>query len=398
MSEPIQPANTAVPRGGADGFPEDVCIAVVAHNAIETIASCMDGIDASGCPKDRVTVYDVASGDGTGRWLNEHYPAVRVVRLTDNQGPNPARNLAINECVTPFVLVMDSDVELLPDTARVLRQAMSRGGRVGIVTPVVLYADRPGVVQYRRSWVHYLAEASADVDDLSVGDLDAGVKRVGLASGCAPLIRKDAAIASGLFEERYFLGKDDGEFAFRMTIAGYDILEPAGARVLHHHSKRGGAFFRHQLTNRWHFILKDFQLRTLIAVSPILLVYEPALLLLMLLIGHGVDYFHGLFAFIQQASSLPGDRAGVAGLRRRHDWQVLRGDRLVVPESISGRAGFKQLACAYSVLLGAYWSVARRLLSWISRPIDGEAMCVVDAQPSSKDVAASGSDAQYNAV
>jgi len=347
-----------------------VSIAVIAHNAMGTLGPCMRGVRDSGCPHDRVTVYDVASTDGTGRWLQEHYPGVRVVRMAVNDGPNPSRNLGVRDSPTPYVVLIDADVQLLPDTVQTLRETIEAHPSAAVATPVVLYSDRPTTVQYRRTWVHFLAEASAEVHDIPLHRLDGQTRRVGLASGCAPLIRRDAAEAVGMFEERYFFGKTDGEFAYRITTGGFDIVEPAAAQVLHHHNKRGSKFFQHQMRNRWHFMAKNFQRRTLIAGLPAQLIHEPLLLLTMLVMGKGGDYLRALVSFCKLLPTLREDRREVARMRRRHDWQVLRGDQLVIPASVGHRPGFKQLAGLYREWLRLYWAVMQALLKRVSRPFE----------------------------
>ena len=365
-----------------EGFPSDVSLAVIAYNAHTTLPACIRGVLDSGCPIERIAVYDVASTDGSAHWLAEHYPQVRVVRLEENLGPNPARNLALSESKTPFVVVMDADVELLPGAVRGLRHAIGDDERVAVATPVVMYADRPEVVQYRRTFVHFLAEASAQVDDISLAQLRDETARVGLASGCAPLIRRSAAQDVGMFEERYFFGKTDGEFAYRITLGGWHIIEPATTQVLHHYHKRGNTYYMHQVRNRWHFMLKDYQLRTLLAVLPVLFVHEPALFLLLLIKGRAGDYFRALASLFVLLPSLPADRRRVARARRVHDWQVLRGDKLVIPGDVK-RGALGGLISLYSAAIGIYWRVACGVLKLVSGrsegpgiPAEGEAESV----------------------
>ena len=50
-----------------------------------------------------------------------------------------------------------------------------------------------------------------------------------------------------------------------MRLAGYRILELPDALVLHHSRPRGTWLFYYQIRNRWHFMLKNYQWRTLIA-------------------------------------------------------------------------------------------------------------------------------------
>ncbi|GAB4194391.1 MAG: hypothetical protein Kow00105_08620 [Phycisphaeraceae bacterium] len=310
----------------------------------------------------------MSSTDGTDLWLREHHPQLRVVRLNENRGPNPARNRAVMDAITPYVLVLDADVELVPGAVETLRKTIGEDDSIGITTPVVLYADRPGMVQYRRTFIHFLAEASADIHPVPLNELKGETAEVGLASGCAPLVRVEAARRVGLFEERYFFGKTDGEFAYRMTIGGYRILEPASAQVIHHHTKRGSVYFKHQIANRWHFILKDYQWRTLLAILPILLIHEPALFLLLLVKGKVGEYFKAIRMLYAMLPGIRNDRRAIRQFRRKHDWQVLRGGKLVIPAGVA-RGSLARLAEVYRAFLRVYWFVARAVLRIMSRPI-----------------------------
>ncbi len=354
----------------AVGFPTDVSAAVISYNGMGTLGKCLGGLADAGCSDHLITVYDVASTDGTGDWLAEHHPGVKVVRLEENLGPNPARNLALIRGETPFVLVVDVDVQLLPGTAGTLREAIGDDESIAVATPVVLYADRPDTVQYSRTFVHFLAEASAEVDDKPLTQLNGETAGVGLASGCSPMIRREAAAQVGLFDERYFFGKTDGEFAYRLTLAGWQIVEPASAQVLHHHHKRGSTYFMQQVRNRWHFMLKDFQWRTLIAILPVLMVHEPALFVLLLVKGRVVDYFRALGSMSKLLPGVRGDRKDVASIRRVHDWEVLRGEKLVIPAEIGGGA-LGVLLSLYRVVLGGYWVLARGVLKLLSSGYPG---------------------------
>ena len=65
------------------------------------------------------------------------------------------------------------------------------------------------------------------------------------------------------------MGKDDGDFTHRMRIGGYRILELPEALVLHGSRPRSDWLFYYQIRNRWHFMLKNYQWRTLICDSAV---------------------------------------------------------------------------------------------------------------------------------
>src|SRR5579862_258816 len=105
-------------------FPDDVDVAIVAHNNLAPLPATLASLAEAGCPLNRITVVDVASTDGTGEWLAREWPRVRVRRLDRNDGPSPGRNVGINEASRRFVLLMDADVQIRPDTVQLLHAAM----------------------------------------------------------------------------------------------------------------------------------------------------------------------------------------------------------------------------------------------------------------------------------
>src|ERR1700674_1911627 len=105
-------------------FPGDIQVAVVAHNNLGRLQATLQSLAAAGCPLARVTVVDVASRDGTGARLAREWPAVHVRRLDRNDGPSPGRNVGITEATSRFVLLMDADVRIQPDTVQLLDRAM----------------------------------------------------------------------------------------------------------------------------------------------------------------------------------------------------------------------------------------------------------------------------------
>ena len=106
-------------------FPDDVEVAIVAHNNLQTLKETLGSIADAGCPQARVIVVDVLSTDGTWDYLAATWPQVRVIRLTENKGPSPGRNAGIRAAGSRFVLLMDADVILMPEATVRLHAAMA---------------------------------------------------------------------------------------------------------------------------------------------------------------------------------------------------------------------------------------------------------------------------------
>jgi GT2 family glycosyltransferase len=350
-------------------FPADVTVGIVTYNALSTdLPRAIAAAVHTGCPPAQLLVIDVASTDGTARHMREQHPDMKCITLAENRGPNPARNRALLEATTPYVLLVDADVELSPGAVRSLRDELHGNPDAGIVTPVVVYADRPDTIHYARTWLHFLGEASAAHQEKPATILGSEPCDVGSCTGCAPMIRRSAALEIGLFDERLFFGKTDGEFAYRMTLAGYRIVELSGARVLHHQKKRGGKYFDHQIANRWYFLLKNYEWRTLVLCAPALLMHELGLLAFLATKRGLGGWWGGVRRFAGLSRHLPAARAETRRIRRVSDAHLLRGQDLVVPLRPEKGAGLLAAALrAYSAAACVYWGVIGALLR-LGRP------------------------------
>ncbi|MGE3843716.1 MAG: glycosyltransferase family 2 protein [Vicinamibacterales bacterium] len=340
-------------------FPSDVTVAIVAHNATSYLPACLDALSAAGCPPDQIVVVDVASTDGLAGWLQERLPAATCLRLERNDGPSPGRNAGIRFAKTDYVLLMDADVQVEPQTISLLHAAMTGDANVAIGSPVVVQADRPDIIQYADTSLHFICEAINPFLGRPLAERGDDVRDIGVASTCALLLRRKTAIAIGLFDERYFIGKEDGDFTHRAKLAGHAILELPAARVRHLTKPRGSWLFYYQIRNRWHFLLKNYEWWTLCCLAPALLVHECLQFGLILLRGHGLTWFRAVWGLVQLLPSLGRDRALTSRIRVRRDVELLEDGPMVVREDLAG--GFVgRVLRAYTRALSAYWWLIRR--------------------------------------
>jgi hypothetical protein len=143
-----------------------------------------------------------------------------------------------------------------------------------------------------------------------------------------------------------------------VRIAGYRILEVPDALVLHGSRPRSDWLFYYQLRNRWHFMLKNYQWRTLIAILPCLAIHEPLQLLILHAKGHGATYWKAVRGLIAMLPDLPRDRAAVKRFRQLPDGALLRSDRLIVRDDLM--TPIMRLGKGwYDAGLAAYWSLLR---------------------------------------
>jgi glycosyltransferase involved in cell wall biosynthesis len=170
------------------GWPDDVDVAIVAHDNLSILPDTMRSLVNAGCPRARITLVDVASTDGTAEWTAREHPGVRVRRLDVNAGPSPGRNVGITEGRSRFVLLMDADVQIAPDATQKLHTAMLADPSIKVGSPIVVHADRRDVIQYAGGALHYICEAVNPWLDRPLVERGAAPADIGAAPTCSSSI------------------------------------------------------------------------------------------------------------------------------------------------------------------------------------------------------------------
>ena len=145
-------------------------------------------------------------------------------------------------------------------------------------------------------------------------------------------------------------------------MAGYDIREVPDALVYHRSRPRGTWLFYYQIRNRWHFILKNYEWRTLIAIIPPLLVHEPLQFLVLAAKGHVMTYLKAVLGLLAMLPALPRDRALARRIRRRPDRELLVTGQLIVRDDLASGALARHGKRLYERALSWYWRLLTRTI------------------------------------
>jgi GT2 family glycosyltransferase len=185
------------------------------------------------------------------------------VAASRNLGSTGGRNLAFKLASTDRMLVLDNDV-ILPSGSAWLQRLSRRldlEPQVGIVAPMLVFADRPDVVQAtgialtREGRVGYInrnrPSASISPEPIDV---------VAAPSACW-VIRRTAQQAAGLLSEAYYpVQYEDVDLCVRLRLAGWKIVCDPGVRVGHIENVTTRSLGEHpfaRLTVRNHITFKE---------------------------------------------------------------------------------------------------------------------------------------------
>jgi len=194
-------------------------------------------------------IFAGAATDGTVEWLRAQ-PGVRVV---ENQaGPAPYGdnvNLGVEMCDTPWVFVMNNDIELGKDFFERMLTSAGKVKRVGMIGPMSNRVMGAQALQ---------ASDSEDVDDVNKSLANAPVMFAPIISGLCFLIERDTFLDVGGFDPKLKNGNEDVDLSMRVLESGRSNWIARNVYVWHegsHTLKKehvGGVHNRHLLAAK-HF-------------------------------------------------------------------------------------------------------------------------------------------------
>lgn len=226
-----------------------VSIVIVNYNAGDHVRLCLEALDthAGGLDWDGIVV-DNASSDGSEQ-IVERFDRVRLLRHERNLGFGRAVNRGVAATSAPLVLILNPDCQLLPGALRMLIDELDTRPTCAVVGPDVLNPD--GTMQgsargdpnmltglFGRSTLltrifprfPFVRRNIRTPADVPVGQRSVAVDWV---SGACMLVRRDAFLRVGGFDERYFLYWEDADLCRRIRAAGFSVRYLPAARVMH---------------------------------------------------------------------------------------------------------------------------------------------------------------------
>jgi len=228
-------------RGGADVMTADVVI--VNYNTKTDLLRCLASLlEPRPSLLARVIVVDNGSSDGSCDAVSAMFPAVEVMALGRNAGFAAANNVAIRVSTAPLVLLLNSDTVVTAAALDTLAERLDATGATAAGPRIVDGEGYPEIsfgqmlsplVERRQKRLVKLAERRDPGSQATIARLLADEREVDWVTGACLLVRRDAALAAGLLDERYFLYEEDVDFCAALRGRGGRILFTPRAQIVH---------------------------------------------------------------------------------------------------------------------------------------------------------------------
>jgi len=219
-----------------------------------------------------VFISDNGSTDGSLDLLKK-YPFVKVIKNNNNLGFGAGNNKAIEKSASDYLLFVNPDIEFCEPVIEKLVALMKKNKALGACGPFVVNSDGSFMQQCRRgfpdpltSFFYLSGLMSLFPESRLVGKyfytylpIDKEVD-VDALSGSFFMVRKDALIKVGIFDESYFLFVEEVDLLLRIRREGYSVRFFPKVKIMHHggvtfeNIKARELFYRYHMTKS-HLIL-----------------------------------------------------------------------------------------------------------------------------------------------
>ncbi|KKW23429.1 MAG: Glycosyltransferase/rhamnosyltransferase [Parcubacteria group bacterium GW2011_GWA2_51_12] len=223
----------------------DISVIIVSYNTKDKLRLCLASVTQSSGVVFEVFVVDNASSDGSPEMVREEFPSVALVRNRTNIGYAKANNQAIASSRGRYVLLLNPDVEVRPDTMSKMMAYMDEHPDVGISGCKVLKIDgkldlacrrsfpTPASSLFRVTGLSFLFPKSRFASYNLTYLPEDEIAEVDSVMGAFLLISRLVIEKIGLLDETFFMYGEDIDWCFRAKEAGFKVMYAPITTVTH---------------------------------------------------------------------------------------------------------------------------------------------------------------------
>jgi N-acetylglucosaminyl-diphospho-decaprenol L-rhamnosyltransferase len=255
----------------------DLSVIVVNWNTRDLLTQCLGSV--YGTLKDlsfEVIVVDNASSDGSVETVKNDFPQVQIIANAENVGFVRANNQVIAISRGRYVLLLNSDTQVLPGSLDRTVHFMDAHPGAGIVGVRLLNPDgtfQASYTPFPTLWREFLILSGLGRWLIrptfpSYGpQADKGERRImGYVEGAYVVARRKAVEQVGKLDERIFMYAEDVDWCYRFHRAGWEVWYLPQAPIIHYGGqstkKRWGRMEAELYRSRLYFFRKHYNKRS----------------------------------------------------------------------------------------------------------------------------------------
>ncbi len=218
-----------------------VTVVILNWNGIKWLKKFLPFVVKSTFPSFAVLLVDNGSEDESLDFVRDHFPDIDILELDQNYGFAEGNNKAIPHIHTPYIALLNSDVEVTPGWIEPLVDELDSHTEIAAVQPKIRAWHQKDQFEYAGAaggfidWLGYPFCRGRMFDEVEVdhGQYDDRLK-IFWATGACCLIRTEViSKVGGLFDPDFFAHMEEIDFCWRLHNFGYEVSYRPDSMVYH---------------------------------------------------------------------------------------------------------------------------------------------------------------------
>jgi GT2 family glycosyltransferase len=219
---------------------------IVSYNVKDLLLQCLRSLYSTADVPIEVVVVDNASTDGSPAAVTEEFPQATVLVQPTNLGYGRAANVGLERCKGRFVLLLNPNVTVDPQSVGRMADFLLTRPDAGVVGPRLLLPDGtldpdarrsfpvPSSLFYRTVGLSRLFPKSPRFGRHNMGHVpEAEVHEMDSGTAACMMLRMAALDRVGFFDPRYFMFGEDIDLCYRLKLGGWKIFYLPTASAVH---------------------------------------------------------------------------------------------------------------------------------------------------------------------
>lgn len=247
-------------------------------NGEHNLKECLSSLLGQSYKEFKIILIDNNSVDNSVDYVKENFPMIDILQLNENQGFTKAINTGIKYSIEKYqpkyIALLNNDTKVVENWLFYLTKSIESENKIAAVTSNMLFYDDPNIINSQGG----TSDIFGDGYDINIfkkiNDIGKFQKKVLYSCGGAMLLKTIFLKNIGVFDERYFAYSEDLDWGWRANLYGYKVIFEEKAIIYHKGSVSWGKsrFKKEYLCKRNSLcaIIKNYELRTLVKISPFL--------------------------------------------------------------------------------------------------------------------------------
>lgn len=201
-------------------------IIVVNYCGKNLLKSCLNSIIShTTLTNYEIIIVDNNSNDGSVEFIEENFPNINLIKLNKNYGFAIPNNMAAKTAEGKFLVFLNNDTTVTPNWLSELIKPIEKDKTIVMAQSLLLHPD--GSVDSSGDYIDSIGRAHSNHDKPKK------IRYILSPRAASMIIRKDAFLELGGFDESYFSSFEDVELGWKAWLWGYKVVVVPKSIVYH---------------------------------------------------------------------------------------------------------------------------------------------------------------------